>query len=58
VTQDRAFAELRARADHLGPDAVEALIGAITERGEVYGLPDAVSAAEATRLVRERAIRA
>jgi HD-GYP domain-containing protein (c-di-GMP phosphodiesterase class II) len=58
VTQDRAFAELRARADLLGSDAVEALIGAITERGEVYGLPDAASAAEATRLVKERAIRA
>jgi HD-GYP domain-containing protein (c-di-GMP phosphodiesterase class II) len=58
ITQADAFAELRCRADSLGSDAVEALIGAIDERGEVYGLPDAASAAEAERLVRERAVRA
>lgn len=58
VTQQEAFAELRRRAPWIGSDAVEALIGAIQERGEVYGHPDAASVAEAERLVKERAIRA
>jgi hypothetical protein len=37
---------------------VEALIGAIEARGEVYGLPEAASAAEVDRLIKERSIRA
>jgi hypothetical protein len=37
---------------------VEALIAAITRRGEFYGAPDDASAAEVARLVKERAIRA
>ncbi len=58
VTQAEAFDELRQRADEFGSDLVEALIGAITGRGEVYGSPDEASAAEVERLVRERAMRA
>lgn len=58
VTQDQAFTELRRRADAYGEDVVEALIGSITERGEVYGSPDEASAAEVERLVHERSIRA
>jgi len=58
VTQAEAFAQLRARAGVLGAEVVEALITAITRRGEVYGLPDDASAAEVARLVKERAIRA
>ena len=58
VTQAEAFAHLRARADVLGAEVVEALISGITHRGEVYGSPDDASAAEVARLVKERAIRA
>lgn len=58
VTQAEAFAQLRARADALGADVVEALIAGITRRGEVYGSPDDASAAEVARLVKERAVRA
>ena len=58
VTQAEAFEELRGNADRYGPDAVAALIEAIVEGGEVYGLPDAASAAEIDRLVRERSVRA
>jgi HD-GYP domain-containing protein (c-di-GMP phosphodiesterase class II) len=58
VTQVRAFSELRARSEALGGEVVEALIAAITRCGEVYGSPDAESAAEVERLVKERAIRA
>jgi len=58
VTQAQAFAQLRARAGTLGADVVEALIPAVTRRGEVYGSPDDASSAEVARLVKERAIRA
>jgi hypothetical protein len=58
VTQMEAFDELRQRADEFGSEVVEALITAITGRGEVYGSPDEASAAEVERLVRERAMRA
>jgi HD-GYP domain-containing protein (c-di-GMP phosphodiesterase class II) len=58
VTQSQAFAHLRERSASLGADAVEALIAAITGRGEVYGSPDQASAAEVERLVKERAVRA
>jgi HD-GYP domain-containing protein (c-di-GMP phosphodiesterase class II) len=58
VTQAQAFAQLRARAGGLGAEVVEALISAITRRGEVYGSPDDASTAEVARLVKERALRA
>ena len=58
VTQSEAFATLRSRVDRYGFDAVEALIEAIESRGEVYGLPEAASAAEIDRLVKERSSRA
>jgi len=58
VTQLQAFARLRERSAALGTEVVEALIGTITDRGEVYGSPDAVSAAEVERLVKERVVRA
>ena len=58
ITQAEAFAQLRGRAAVLGAGVVEALIGGITRRGEVYGSPDDASAAEVARLVKERAIRA
>ena len=58
VTQSQAFAELRSRSASLGDDVVEALSSAILSRGEVYGSPDASSAAEVERLVKERAVRA
>jgi HD-GYP domain-containing protein (c-di-GMP phosphodiesterase class II) len=58
VTQAEAFTQLRARAGVLGGEVVEALIDGATRRGEVYGSPDVASAAEAERLVKERAIRA
>jgi HD-GYP domain-containing protein (c-di-GMP phosphodiesterase class II) len=58
VTQSQAFARLRDRSAALGAEVVEALAGAITGRGEVYGFPDAASAAEVERLVKERAARA
>lgn len=58
VTQAKAFAVLRDDAERFGPEVVEALIGAIERRNEVYGSPDEESAAEVERLVRERAIRA
>ena len=46
VTQSEAFTRLRERSAALGSEVVEALIGTITDRGEVYGSPDAASAAE------------
>jgi len=58
VTQSQAFAELRDRSASLGAEVVEALTSAILGRGEVYGSPDAASAAEVERLVKERAVRA
>lgn len=58
VTQSQAFARLRERSPALGAEVVGALIGAITDRGEVYGSPDAASSAEVERLVKERAVRA
>ena len=58
VTQPQAFAELRGRSAVLGAEVVEALVSAIVGRGEVYGSPDAASAAEVERLVKERAVRA
>jgi len=58
VTQGQAFAELRARSGALGPEVVEALVSAITGRGEVYGSPEAAATAEVERLVKERAVRA
>lgn len=58
VTQGQAFGRLRERSAVLGSEVVEALIGAITTRGEVYGSPDAASAAEVARLVKERSVRA
>ena len=58
VTQTAAFAELRADTDRLGADVVEALIEAITERGEVYGSPDEAITAKVARMVREREMRA
>jgi HD-GYP domain-containing protein (c-di-GMP phosphodiesterase class II) len=58
VTQSQAFADLRSRSAALGAEVVEALISAIIGRGEVYGSPDAASAAEVERLVKERAVRA
>jgi len=58
VTQSQAFAELRGRSAVLGVEGVEALVSAIVGRGEVYGSPDAASAAEVERLVKERAVRA
>ncbi|HSQ36714.1 MAG TPA: HD domain-containing phosphohydrolase [Acidimicrobiia bacterium] len=58
VTQSQAFAELRNRSASLGAEVVEALSSAILSRGEVYGSPDAASAAEVERLVKERAVRA
>ena len=58
VTQSQAFAELRGRSAVLGAEVVEALVSAIVGRGEVYGSPDAASAAEVERLVKERAVRA
>jgi hypothetical protein len=58
VTQAQAFAALREAADRYGADVVEALVGAIEERHEVYGLPDEDAAAEVDRLIRERSIRA
>jgi HD-GYP domain-containing protein (c-di-GMP phosphodiesterase class II) len=58
VTQAQAFAALREASDVYGTDVVEALIGAIEDRHEVYGLPDEDSAAEVDRLIRERSIRA
>jgi len=58
VTQSQAFADLRSRSAALGAEVVEAVISAITGRGEVYGSPDAASAAEVERLVKERAVRA
>lgn len=58
VTQSQAFAYLRSRSAALGAEVVEALMAAITGRGEVYGSPDAASAAEVERLVKERAVRA
>ncbi|NQV06905.1 HD domain-containing protein [bacterium] len=57
VTQARAFDGLRSRADRLGSDVVEALIGVITESGETYGSPDEASTAAVEHLVRERAMR-
>jgi putative nucleotidyltransferase with HDIG domain len=58
VTQSQAFSALRARSPLFGAEVVEALISALTGRGEVYGSPDAASAAEVERLVKERAVRA
>lgn len=58
VTQDAAFSVLQRRSDVYGTGVVEALIAAITERGEVYGSPEEGSSAEVARLVKERAIRA
>ena len=58
VTQSEAFAGLRNEIDRFGADVVEALIGAIEQRGEVHGSPDDQASAEVERLVRERAIRA
>lgn len=58
ITQAQAFARLRAGAGAAGAEVVEALIAAVTRRGEVYGAPDDASAAEVARLVKERAIRA
>lgn len=58
ITQAQAFARLRAGAGAVGAEVVEALIAAVTRRGEVYGAPDDASAAEVERLVKERAIRA
>jgi HD-GYP domain-containing protein (c-di-GMP phosphodiesterase class II) len=58
VTQSQAFARLRERSDALGVEVVEALVSAITGRGEVYGSPDPASSAEVERLVKERAVRA
>lgn len=58
ITQTQAFARLRAGAGAAGAEVVEALITAITGRGEVYGAPDDASSAEVARLVKERAIRA
>ncbi len=58
VTQTEAFSELRRNVDRYGCDAVEALIEAIESRGEIHGLPEAASAAEVDRLVRERSARA
>lgn len=58
VTQTQAFAELRHRSAALGADVVEALISAVTARGEVYGSPEAAATAEVERLVKERAVRA
>nr|MCU0280677.1 hypothetical protein [Acidimicrobiia bacterium] len=58
ITQVQAFARLRAGAGAAGAKVVEALIAAVTRRGEVYGAPDDASAAEVARLVKERAIRA
>lgn len=58
VTQQEAFDALRTVADRLGAEVVGALIGAITDRGEVYGSPDAESSAEVARLVKERVLRA
>lgn len=58
VTQATAFDQLLLRADVYGGEVVSALIAAIEAEGEVYGSPDAESAAQVERLVRERAIRA
>jgi HD-GYP domain-containing protein (c-di-GMP phosphodiesterase class II) len=58
VTQHGAFEALRSVAEQLGVDVVGALIKAITDRGEVYGSPDAESSAEVARLVKERVLRA
>ena len=58
VTQAEAFAQLRGRAESLGPEVVEALVAGIGRRQEVYGLPDDASSAEVARLVKERALRA
>ncbi|MBN2113736.1 MAG: HD domain-containing protein [Acidimicrobiia bacterium] len=58
VTQEHAFAQLRADAEVFGADVVEALIAGIGRRGEVYGPPDDASSAEVARLVKERALRA
>jgi len=58
VTQEHAFAQLRAGAEAFGAEVVEALIAGITRRGEVYGSPDDASSAEVARLVKERALRA
>lgn len=58
ITQREAFARLRQRAADLGEVEVEALIGAIIERGEAYGSPERESSEAVERLVRERSIRA
>ncbi|HSM01668.1 MAG TPA: HD domain-containing phosphohydrolase [Acidimicrobiia bacterium] len=58
VTQATAFDQLLLRSEVYGSDVVSALIAAIEAEGEVYGSPDAESAAQVERLVRERAIRA
>ena len=58
ITQEQAFAELRAEADRFGSDVVDAFEAAVRRRGEVYGSPDDESAQLVHRLVRERAIRA
>lgn len=58
ITQREAFARLRERALDLGQVEVEALIGAIIERGEAYGSPERESSEAVERLVRERSIRA
>lgn len=58
ITQREAFARLRQRAGDLGEVEVEALIGAIIERGEAYGSPERESSEAVERLVRERSIRA
>jgi HD-GYP domain-containing protein (c-di-GMP phosphodiesterase class II) len=58
VTQAQAFAELRERSPVLGSEVVDALVSAITARGEVYGSPEAEATAEVERLVKERAVRA
>lgn len=57
VSQSQAFAELRARPA-LGGDVVKAMADALIGRGEIYGSPDAASAAEVERLVKERSVRA
>lgn len=58
VTQPEAFTALRGAAERLGAEVVEALIGAVERRGEVYGSPDEESSAEVARLVKERVLRA
>jgi hypothetical protein len=57
VSQAEAFGVLRADADVHGRDVVDALIGAISQAGVVYGPPDAATSDDVQRLVDERARR-